>query len=31
MEELRAAVIGVLLWPVALLAVLMIFVAWLGG
>lgn len=30
MQDLRTAVIGVLLWPVALLAALMMFVAWLG-
>jgi hypothetical protein len=31
MEDLRTVAIGVLLWPIAILAALMLFVAWLGG
>jgi hypothetical protein len=30
MEDIRTVAIGVLLWPVAILAALMLFVAWLG-
>jgi hypothetical protein len=30
MEDLRTVAIGVMLWPIAILAALMLFVAWLG-
>jgi len=31
MEDLRTVAIGVLVWPLALFAALMLFVAWLAG
>jgi hypothetical protein len=30
MDEIRTAALGVMLWPIALLAALLLFIAWLG-